>query len=409
MPIRLAPRTRRRLRSLLRSRRRGSVLLICLMLISFLALTASSLSVASGSSIEVSRDEVAGLQAELLAESALSYSMRQLALDAEWAGTGEQPVDFGAGGSFTGEVVGVGPGGGILLRVTGIDGIARSTLQAELQVSTGGPGALLKECGLVTYGGDLDMNNVEVNAGGILVVDEEDGVLDWSAAFEDWLQPPISDPEILANNTEISGTLYTYEDPLNGIDAAERVTLSDPVRTPKWNMDSFLVPGPDVIISTSANIKNLNTTKTLVINVPAGTHISLDKCNLQGGLVIYAEDSYTPRSAPRNTVDWKSTNIGSATPAGVVPNLGVFAPAAHVTHSTNQTSGYGLFMVHSADHLNNLTIQSGALMILNYVNQLNNVEINYDEDMWTDQLESMFDFGMSDPTILSLQEFYPES
>lgn len=378
------------------------------MLISFLALTASSLSVASGSSLEVSRDEVAGLQAELLAESALSYSMRQLSLDAEWTGTGNQAIAFGSGGSFTGEVVGVGPGGGILLRVTGIDGIARSTLQAELLVETGGPGALVKDCGLVTYGGDLDMNNVQITAGGILVVDEEDGVLDWSAAFEDWLQPPISDPEILADNVGVSGTLYTYEDPLDDIDAADRVTLSDPVRTPKWNMDSFLVPGPDVIISTSANIKNLSTTKTLVINVPAGTHISLDKCDLKGGLVIYAEDSHTPRSAPRNTIDWKSTSIGSATPSGLVPNLGVFAPAAHVTHSTNQTSGYGLFLIHSADHLNNLTIQSGALMALNSINQLNNVQINYDEDMWTDQLEGMFDFGVSTPSILSLQEFYPE-
>lgn len=394
--------TRRRLHQ------RGSVFLVALLLISLLSLTASSFSLGSGSTLDVARDEAAGLQAELLAESGLAYCMRQLVLDPDWQGTGQQSIQLGSAGSFTGQVLGEGPEGGLLLQVTGVDGVTRSTLQSEIDLGSGGPSALLKDCGLITYGGDLDMNNVQVNAGGILVVDEEDGVHDWSAAFEDWMQPPISDPTILANNVDVSGTLYTYEDPLNGITADERVTLSDPVRTPKWNMDSFLVPGPDVMITTSSSISNLTTTKTLVVNVPAGTHISLNKCNLKGGLVIYSEDTYTPRSEPRNTLSWKSTNIGSATPAGVVPNLGVFAPSAHVTHSNNQTEGYGLFLIHSAGHLNNLTIQSGALMILNYIDQLNNIQIDYDEDMWTDELQGLFDFGASSPRVLSIQEYYPE-
>jgi general stress protein 26 len=391
-----------------RLRQRGSVFLIALLLISMLSLVSSSFSLASGSTLEVTADETSGLQAEFLAESAMDFARRQLVLDPAWAGTGEQPMMVGSTGSFEVDLVGEGPNGGILLRVTGITGQSRSMLQAELALGSGGPSALLKGCGLVTYGGDLDMNNVEVNAGGILVVDEEDGVHDWNPTFEDWMQPPISDPEIDAVNVEVTGTLYTYEDPLNGIDADARVTLTDPVRTPKWNMDSFLVPGPDVIITTSASISNLTTTKTLVVNVPAGTHVSLNKCNLKGGLVIYAEDTHTPRSDPRNTLSWKSTNIGSATPAGVVPNLGIFAPASHVTHSTNQTSGYGLFLIHSADHLNNLTIQSGALLILNYINQLNNVQIDYDEDMWTDEIEALFDFGVSAPSVISIQEYYPE-
>ncbi len=389
-------------------RQRGSVFLVALLLISLLSLTASSFSLGSGSALDVARDEAAGLQAELLAESGLAYCMRQLVLDPDWQGTGQQSIQLGSAGSFTGQVLGEGPEGGLLLQVTGVDGVTRSTLQSEIDLGSGGPSALLKDCGLITYGGDLDMNNVQVNAGGILVVDEEDGVHDWSAAFEDWMQPPISDPTILANNVDVSGTLYTYEDPLNGITADERVTLSDPVRTPKWNMDSFLVPGPDVMITTSSSISNLTTTKTLVVNVPAGTHISLNKCNLKGGLVIYSEDTYTPRSEPRNTLSWKSTNIGSATSAGVVPNLGVFAPAAHVTHSNNQTQGYGLFLIHSAGHLNNLTIQSGALMILNYIDQLNNIQIDYDEDMWTDELQGLFDFGASSPRVLSIQEYYPD-
>jgi len=408
MTFRSAPSLRPSSRASFRSRRSGSVLLICLLLITFLSLSVSSMSVASGTSLEVARDEVSGLHAELMAESALAYSMRQLTLDAEWAGTGGEAIALGEQGSFTGEVIGEGPAGGLLLRVTGMDGVARSTLQAELELGSGGPGSSVKNCGLVTYGGDLDMNNVQVTAGGILVVDEEDGVLDWSAAFEDWVQPPITDPEILANNVDVTGTLYTYEDPLNGIDAGNRVTLSDPVRTPRWNMDSFLIPGPNVMITTSANIKNLTTTKTLVVNVPAGTHISFDKCNLKGGVVIYSENTHTPRTTPRNTLSWKSTNIGSPTPTGVMPKVGILAPAAHVTHSTNQTSGYGLFLIHSAEHLNNLTIQGGALMILNYINQLNNVQINFDASIWEEEVGGTFDFGPSAPTLVSLQEYYPE-
>lgn len=391
-----------------RARRRGSVFLICILLVSLLSLTASSFSGASSESLEISRDATSGLQSEFMAESAIAFAMRQLIMDAEWTGTGNQPVQIGSSGSFEAEVLGEGPSGGLLVRVTGIDGDARTMLQTEMDLGGGGPNALLKSCGLATYGGDVDMNNVEVNAGGILIVDDADGVKDWNSAFEDWMQPPISDPDIDAVNVQVEGTLYTYADPLDGITAGNRVTLTDAVRTPKWNMDAFLVPNPDTLILTTGTIKNLTTTKTVVINVPEGTHISFDKCNLKGGVVIYAEDTYTPRSSPRNTLEWKSTNIGSATPTGVIENLGMFAPSAHVTHSTNQTSGHGLFLLGSADHLNNLSIQSGALLVLNYVNQLNNVEIDYDDAMWSDELEAMFDFGVTETQILAIQEYYPE-
>ncbi len=388
-------------------RQRGSVFLICLVLITLLTLSVSSYSVAAGSSVEVARDGAASLQAELTAESAMAFALRQITLDPEWAGTGGQTQALGEVGNFQVEMVGSGPNGGELLRTTGLDGDARFMLQAEVDVGGGGPGGIVKSCGLVTYGGAVDTNNVHVTGGNLLVVDDHEGVLDWSNALGDWVPPAIGDPSILANNVDVAGTLYTYESTLPGITADDRVLLTQPVRTPHWDMDAFLVANPNSTITTSATLSNITTTKTMVVKVPAGAHITINKCNLKGGLVVYAESNYDPRSSPRNTIEWKSSNFGSASATGMLPKLGILAPAAHVTHSTNQTSGYGLFMVQSADHINNISIQAGALYILDYVNQLNNVDVNYDPSIWSDELASYLDYGNVDVRLLSVQEYYP--
>ena len=315
-----------------RARQRGSVFLICLLLITVLTLTASSFSLASGSTLDVVRDEHSSLQAEFLAESGIAFALRQIVLDPEWAGTGGDSMQLGEAGSFSVENLGTGPGGGVLLRVTGVDGESQSTLQAEVDPGSGGPGSMIKSCGLVTYGGSIDINNIHVLTGNVLIVDDTDGVRDWSPSLEEWLQPPIADGTILANNVSVPGILYTYKSPLNGITAGGRVTVTAPVRTPRLNLDSFLVPNANTMIVTNPVLKNLTTTKTVVMNVPAGAFIDITKCNLKGGLVVYAESSYTPRSEPRNTIQWSNSKFGSETPTGVVAGLGIIAPAAAVTN-----------------------------------------------------------------------------
>lgn len=391
-----------------RARQRGSVFLICLLLITVLTLTASSFSLASGSTLDVVRDEHSSLQAEFLAESGIAFALRQIVLDPEWAGTGGDSMQLGEAGSFSVENLGTGPGGGVLLRVTGVDGESQSTLQAEVDPGSGGPGSMIKSCGLVTYGGSIDINNIHVLTGNVLIVDDTDGVRDWSPSLEEWLQPPIADGTILANNVSVPGILYTYKSPLNGITAGGRVTVTAPVRTPRLNLDSFLVPNANTMIVTNPVLKNLTTTKTVVMNVPAGAFIDITKCNLKGGLVVYAESSYTPRSEPRNTIQWSNSKFGSETPTGVVAGLGIIAPAAAVTHSYQQTAGYGLFLVKSAEHLNAVTINKGAMMVLDYMDQTNNLDITYDESMWSDSLMGMLDFGVSETKLLSIQEYYPE-
>lgn len=393
----------------LRARQRGSVFLLCLLLVSLLSLTASSFSSASSETLDIARDERGSLQAELMAESAMSFAQRQLNLDPTWNGTGDQNVQFADGASFGVEVLGAGAAGGIVVRVSGVDGESRSMLQAEIEPGGGGPSDLIKSCGFITYGGAIDMNNLTVSKGNALIVDDAEGVRDWNPTLEDWVQPAIVDGEILANNVQIPGVLYTYKSPLDGIDAGSRVTVTAPVRTPRLNMDAFLVPNTDTLIVTSPILKNLTTDKTVVVVVPPGTHIKLTKCNLKGGLVVYSENSYTPRDEPRNTIEWSSSKFGSSTPTGVIAGIGIIAPAAAVTHSYQQTQGYGLFYLKSAEHMNAINIQKGSLMVLETFEQTNTVDITYDASMWNDELSAFFDAGSSSSRVLSLQEYFPQN
>lgn len=391
-----------------RSRQRGAVFLVCLFLVALLSLTASSFTLASHDAVEIARDQNASLQAELLAESAVAYSLRQFTFDPEWQGTGAEGQAVGAAGSFAVEMLGPGAGGGVLVRMSGSDGLALAMLQAELAVGGGGPGGLLKSCGLVTLGGDVDTNNLAVRAGNMLIVDAEDGVLDYDAGADDWLEAAIDEPEILANNVEVEGTLYTYLSELDGIEAEQRATVGTPVRTPKFDLDAFLVPNENVLIKTTGTLKNISTDKTVVVNVPAGTHISISDCDFRGGLVVYSESDYAPRGAPRNTMEWKKSSFGAASATGAVAKLGVLAPAAHVTHSHTQNSGYGLFYLKSADHFNAVTITAGALVVADYVQQMNNVEISYDETIWDGQFDAYLDWGVTETALMSIQEYYPE-
>jgi hypothetical protein len=404
--VRTSPQRRPTRRS---PRQRGAALLLILVFISLLSLTASSLSLASVDQMEIARDESRSLQAELLAESAMAYAIRQVALDPEWEGTDGQEIALGEAGTFAVEFVGEGEGGGKLIRMSGIGGGAEAILQAEVLFGEGGPGGTIKSCGLVTLGGDFDANNVDVNAGSVLIVDDEDGVLDYDPAAEDWVDPGISDPTITINNFHVEGILHSF----NGVDGPnvtydEASLASTAVRTPHVNLEWFLEPNVNITVVTSGTLKNLTTNKTVVVNVPVGTHISMDNCKLYGGLVVYAEDTYTPRGTYRNTMEWKKCTFGKATNPGVLPGLGVIAPATHVTHSHTQNSGYGLFYVKSADHFNAITVTAGAVFILDFVGQMNGVEITFDDSIWDGQFDPYIDWGETSTKLLGIQEYYPE-
>jgi hypothetical protein len=390
-------------------RERGVVLLTCIPLIFLIALAASSMALSQVDRIAITEDDTASLQAKLMAESAVDFAMRQLVLDPAWRSPNGTDFSVGEAGEFGVQTFGTGETGGLVMRMTGSADGATAMFQAEVLVGASGPGDLIKSCGLVTLGGDFDANNVDVDAGNVLIVDDENGVLDYDLGADDWVDPGIFDPEITINNFHVEGNLYSFE----GVDGPNvsfgaASLVSAPVRTPRFNMEWFLEPNANITVYTASSLKNLTTNKTAVIHVPAGTHITLDNCNFYGGLVVYSEDGYEPRGAHRNTIEWKKCTFGKAVNPGAVPGLGMLAPAAHVTHSHTQNSGYGLFYVKSADHFNAITITAGAVMIVNHVGQMNNVDISYDDSIWEGQFDPFLTWGHFETKLLSLAEYFPD-
>lgn len=391
------------------ARQRGVVLLTCIPLIFLIALAASSMALSQVDRIAIAEDETASLQAKLMAESAVDFALRQLTLDSEWRSPDGTAFSLDNGGTFGVQTFGTGESGGLILRMTGSADGATAMFQAEVIVGTSGPGDLIKSCGLVTLGGDFDANNVDVNAGNVLIVDDEHGVLDYDLGADDWVDPGISDPEITINNFHVEGNLYSFE----GVDGpnvsfASAETAGAPARTPRFDLEWFLEPNANITVYTTSSLKNVTTNKTAVINVPAGTHISLDNCKFYGGLVVYAETGLDPRGTPRNTIDWKKCTFGKQVNPGVVPGLGIIAPSAHVTHSHTQNSGYGLFYVKSADHFNAITITAGAVMIVDHVGQMNNVDISYDDSIWEGQFDEFLGWGQTETRLVSLAEYFPD-
>ncbi len=391
------------------TRARGSVFLLCLFVALAMFLAASSFAMAALNRVEISRDDNASLQADFLAESAAAYAMRQLMLDEDWQGVGPPGVQMPGAGSFEVQLLGSGDNGGVVARMTGRGGGSMVVLEGEIEVDDGGPSDIVRACGLITYGGSVDTNNLKITGGGALLVDDDNKVLDYDPATENWEQALLNPITLKANNVDVAGTLYTYGSPMPAVKAGARATLTDAVRTPAINLDSFLVPNAKTTIMTKTTLKNINTTKTVVLKVPAGKHISITNCQFKGGLVVYSEGSYTARAAARNTIEWDKSTFGSATATGVMADIGILAPAAHVTHSHTQTSGHGLFYLKSADHFNAIKITGGAVLMLDAIAQMNNVDIAYDPTIWNDQLLSLFDFGASGSHLLSLHEYYPQN
>lgn len=385
------------------------LLLTCIPMIFLLALAASSMALSGVDRIEITHDESTGMQARLMGESAVEYALRQLKLDSEWRCPDGVEFTLGEAGAFGVQTFDTDVAGKILIRMTGTSGGAKAMFQAEVLVGTADAGELIKSCGLVTLGGDFDANNVNVDDGNVLIVDDEHGVLDYDADAADWVDPGISDPEITINNFHVEGQLYSFE----GVDGPnvsyEQASLvGAPVRTPRFNLDWFLEPNANITVYTTTSLKNITTNKTAVINVPAAAHIQLDNCKFYGGLVVYSEGMYEQRGAPRNTIEWKKCTFGKGVNPGAVPGLGMLAPTAHVTHSHTQNSGYGLFYVRSADHFNAITITAGAVMIVGQVGQMNAVDITYDDSIWEGQFDDFLDWSRTETQLLSLAEYYPD-
>lgn len=339
--------------------------------------------------LEVASDANHALRADLACESALQHTIRRISDDPDWFGTEGRELAIESDSGFTVERLDDGlDRRNITVLLSGMSGGSTVKREARLEYKRGGLGVWAGK-GLVTMGGDLDINNVEFHSD-VLWVDTTDGVLDYDPLTGEWIEPSVSlEFGVKDNNWTIEdGQFYSYGDE-GGSDYLNenRTLLSRPVQVPVWNLEEYLIPGPDRLITTDTTFNNFHTDKTLVIVPEPGEEIVFNNAVAEGGIVIYTPPNYDPREPATNTFSVNNFVVGGGE-KGIHPKIGIIAPRAACTHFNNDhPDTNGLVFVHSMPAKINNTEVTGPIHVVNGDVALNNFTSYMPEDFWEGFLE----------------------
>ena len=397
--------------------KRGSVLLLVILVTSLLAAAVLS-SLAQVSAVtDSTRDVASTLEHELVAESAIAFARTQLSRDAGWMGTNGAPVALGDGVSFEILAGESNPGTGdhlYTMIATGQSEDGRMELEAEVQVEAGiVPGA---DLALVFLGDDIDLLDSTI-FGSILITDAVGVVDDWD--FDDEgvgfhaAGGPFGPFDISFDGTVSIGDLYKYTDQAYFMGQAEH-QISAQVQMPEYDLDEYLIPGPDrIIYYYENNLKNVSHEETAVFVLHPGHTLSLDRCEFPGGVIIYVDKEFNPRDTDINKVLLKHhTSIGGGT-GGVSPYIGLIAPGAEIqfTHpgcawSVDHNDIYG-FNLWNKVHFIKQAQLLGQLVVINEIKHFRDTVLYFAPEV-AENIPSGINFSLptGESEILSVKEHY---
>jgi len=391
-----------------RKRQRGGVLLLALVLSSALAVLATSFDLTVRAQVDVARSNRTSLGAELAAHSGLEYAMRRIALDPNWEGSGDDPIPSGYGAFFVErqsndplhpELV--------ILIVEGTLGDSRYRVAADVDISTLDP---MRTSALATLGGLAKVHGSDIE-GDLLVVDEIGHIWDWDNTLNGgaggWKPGgPDEIDQFQYSGTEVTGTLYKYTDEVYG-DGVE-VEISQDVYMPSWNLDPYLIPASDrVIFDRPKNLKNLDLEETVVVILDPGEMLTIQNCNLRGGLVVWCESDYDLRSGPRNAVNLMSHNTIGGGDQGAHPHIGLLGPAVDFRGQGGQGKEIRGFTfvneLFTSVHMDMI----GMTVVVNDLKNLNGAELVFDPAV-ADDLPGGIAFGGSPIRHVSLARIHED-
>jgi len=396
---------------------RGSVLLLVILITGLLAAASLSSLAQINAVSETTRSEASTLEHELLAESAISYGRTRLARNLNWVGTNGTPVDLGNGGTFeiAAEEVSPGADDGIFnLIATGLSADGKLELEADVQVDAGTiPDA---DLALVFLGDDIDVSDSFI-FGGILITDKIGVVDDW--AFDEngvgfhAQGGPYGPFDIDFAGTVSTGDLYKYTDQSYGM-GNDEYKISAQVQMPEYDLDEYLIPGPDrIIYYYENNMKNVSHEETAVFVLYPGHTLSLDGCEFPGGVVIYVDKEFDPRSVDINKILLKhQTTIGGGV-GGVDPYLGLIAPGAEIqfTHpgcawSEDHNDIYGFNLWNKIQFIKEAQLL-GQLVVINEIKHFRDTVLYFDQEV-ADNVPSGITFSVptGESALLSVKEHY---
>lgn len=368
---------------------RGSILLLVMFILSLLAAAAISSTASLDARVDDARSQTDNTRNQLMAESVMDFAASRLMENANYIGTGQQSLSLG-GSTVT---ISAAPTPGtvdgnpfsVIAKSASAQGKAR--LQADLTVQSGISADA--DLALIFLGDEFHLLDSTV-LGDTLIADAPGAVRYWITenGVGSWVGSNPATEDYDFEDSAVVGDLFHYANVNYGV-ATEEHRISSPIQAPIFDLDQYLVPGPDKIIYWyENNLKNVSHEETAVFVMHENHTLSLDRCDFPGGIVVYAPQDWDVRDDHRrNKVILKhGTTVGGGN-GGVHPNLGMIAPGTevHFTHpgcvrqeDHNDIEG---FILWNAVHMIKEARLSGQVIVYREVKHFRDSEVVYDPNV----------------------------
>jgi len=270
----------------------------------------------------------------------------------------------------------------VVSEATGEESMAR--LQGELEVH---PGVQRDaEFALIFLGEEIEVDTSMI-LGDMLVADTPGSALYWvpdgqgGGSYQPTFEPL---EEFEFTDSAVVGDLYRYGPNPFGV-ATNEYQIETPVKAPRFDLDQYLVPGPDrIIYYYENNLRNVSHEETAVFVLHPGHTLSLDNCHFPGGVVVWTDKGVDIRQGDENKVLLKHhTTIGGGN-GGVAPHLGMIAPTCEIqfTHpgcviEEDHNDIQGFMLWYEVKHLKDARLR-GQVIIYHEFEHTSGSEIVYD-------------------------------
>ncbi|MCP4093249.1 MAG: hypothetical protein GY747_07350 [Planctomycetes bacterium] len=218
-----------------------------------------------------------------------------------------------------------------------------------------------------------------------------------------WTRTDSDDSNLIAlSRIDSPGTFHNFSSQLYTW-AAEQQQVEQPIHAPGWDLDPYLVPGPDVqIFDHVTDLADIDISQTAVFILDPGQELRLENVNFDAGMVVWCEKDFDVSGPPRNTVVLEGDNTVGGSNLNL-DNEALYAPGCLFTvEGTGRHSITGFSLVHSLQQVKRLH-HSGVMIVLNSADGIYDSSFTYERSTALRPPASMTFFGNMPGVSVDLQ------